>query len=166
VVLDPVGTLILVVEASVALAGFSGVVVALGDRAVGDWSKYERTRLTNLLTASFVALFLSLGAIALLHAGVSDSLTWRLASLSWSPIAQGAALVAVRRFLRTPETEPGRPGRTVFLIIQISVSAVVLLQLFNAVVLAEFWPFLVALIETFGLACYSFVRLLTVPRSQ
>jgi hypothetical protein len=78
---------------------------------------------------------------------------------------KGGVVVSARRLLRTPETEPGRPGRTVFLILQISVSAVVLLQLFNAVVLAEFWPFLVALIETFGLACYSFVRLRTIPRS-
>jgi len=56
---DPIETLMLLVEAALAMAGFSGVVIVFGRRSTGVWPRVERTRFKNLLITSFSVLFLS-----------------------------------------------------------------------------------------------------------
>ena len=85
---DPVDTLILMVEAAVAIAGFTGVVVVFGRRSTGDWSKLELIRIRNLLGTSFSVLFLSLSTLLLLHTGIGPETTWRVGSALWSVSAQ------------------------------------------------------------------------------
>jgi hypothetical protein len=157
---DPVETLIVLVEAAVAIAGFSGVVIVFGRRATGEWSRIERARLLNLLLMSFSVLFLSLLTLVLLHAGTAPATTWRIGSGTWSVIAIQRIAVTIRNYARIPQEDPERPGIMVPTSL-LGVSAiVVLLSLGNVIALKEFWPFLAALVWLFGLACYSFAQLL------
>ena len=161
---DPFATLGIVIETSVTLAGFSGVVVVLGKRVHGEWgSELERSRLTNLLVATLAPMFLCLTALALLHAGISEADSWRVVSIAWIPPAQGYAIRSARLFLRASDDDPGKIPFGVFLFFQVAIVACSVLQIINAVVLGEFWPFLVSLILALSLATFSFHRLLDQP---
>ncbi len=159
---DPVETLRILVEASVAMAGFSGVVVVFGRRAEREWSQIERARLANLLTTSFSVLFLSLTALVLLHAGTDPKITWRIGSATWSIIATYVVVLTARRAAQGPRDDPERPNAAWIVLLLGLSGAFVLLSVANAVTMSEFWPFLAALVWLFALACYSFTRLLLV----
>lgn len=133
-------SLALIVGAAVTLAGFSGVVLVLGRRARGKWSALERARIFNLLATTFAALFFSLSALTLLHAGSHVSAETQVA----------------------PATESGRPSFGTVLVLGVFTTLVAGLQIVNVVWLCEFWPVLVALEATLGISCYVFARLLTV----
>jgi hypothetical protein len=60
-------------EISVALAGFSGIVIAFGRRSIGSLGKLEVRRLSNLFILSGLALVFSLLGISLLHLNLEDS---------------------------------------------------------------------------------------------
>ena len=160
---DPVETLNLLVEAAVAVAGFSGVVIVFGRRATGEWSPIERRRFLNLLLTSFTVLFLSLLALVLLHAGTSPATTWRIGSGLWSVIAIQRIVVTIRNYVRTPREDPQRESVMVVTIAQGVSVIVVLLNLGNVLALKEFWPFLTAQVWFFAAACYFFTRLLLSP---
>jgi len=157
---DPVETLTLLVEAAVAIAGFSGVVIVFGRRATGEWTRVERARFKNLLITSFSVLFLSLLALVLLHAGASPATTWRIGSGIWSVIAIQQLVATIRNYIRIPREDPQRPGVMVPIIVLGLSVPVVFLSFGNVFALKEFWPFLTAQVWLFGVACYSFARLL------
>lgn len=158
---DPVETLGLLVEAAVAIAGFSGVVVVFGRRATGEWSGLERLRIGNLVSASFSVLFLSLAILLLLHIGIAAATTWRAGSAIWTAVAV-RQLILVSRIYRTLQKDPQRPRVTMFSL-QLSVASVVIaLNVWNTLVLGRFWPFFAAQVFLFGVACYSFASLLLI----
>lgn len=68
-----------IAEIAVALAGFSGLVLVLGQRR-DRLTELERYRLILLLTPSLVALFMALAPLALLETGIGSMLLWRAAS--------------------------------------------------------------------------------------
>ena len=157
---DPVETLNLLVEAAVAFAGFSGVVIVFGRRASGEWSLIERQRFLNLLLTSFMVLFLSLSALVLLHAGTAPATTWRIGSGLWSVIAIQRIAVTIRNYVRAPREDPERVGIVVVATILGGSGIVVLVSFANVFALKEFWPFLAAQVWLFAAACYFFTRLL------
>ncbi len=159
---DPVATLMILVEASVAMAGFSGVVVVFGRRADREWSQIERDRLANLLATTFSVLFLSLAALILLHASIDPTTTWRICSAAWTLIAIYNTVVAARRAARVSRDDPERPNAAWIVVILALTGGFALLTFANAVTMSEFWPFLAAMVWLFALACYSFTRLLLV----
>lgn len=83
--IDVSGILIAFAETGVALAGFSGVVVAFGSRSVGKWHYGDRLRLNFLLESSLTA-----GAFALLTLllrsmiAAPDSIPWVTVSALWA----------------------------------------------------------------------------------
>jgi hypothetical protein len=157
---DPADTLMILVEASVAIAGFSGVVVALGRHADGEWSQIERGRLVLLLNTSFSVLFLSLAALVLLHAGTEPTTTWRIGSATWSIIATYQTVLAARRALQVSRDDPELPHVAWIVTVLSLTFVIILLSLANGLAMGQFWPFLAALVWLFGLACYAFARLL------
>lgn len=72
--------LALIAEISVAMAGFSSVVVAYGRRYEAGWSASDRIRLSILVGGSLAVLFLALLPGALRWLGVDDVLAWTLSS--------------------------------------------------------------------------------------
>ena len=160
---EPAATLMILVEAALALAGFSGVVVVFGRRSAGVWSELERTRLINLLVSGFSVLFLSLAALLLLHARVAPAMTWRIGSGAFL-LLMVYRIIQVPRRLRSTSTDPQRPGIGLILFSSGGHAIVILANLGNLVVLGEFWPFLAALVWSFGLGCAIFAQLLLLVK--
>jgi len=75
--LEP-GTLSTFAEVGIALAGFSGVVVVLGRRAVGEWIPLDRFRAITLLTLSLLLVVFSLLPLVLEPLGLAELTSLRL----------------------------------------------------------------------------------------
>jgi hypothetical protein len=75
--LEP-GTLSTFAEVGIALAGFSGVVVALGRRALGEWVPVDRLRSTTLVTLSLLLVVFSLLPLVLEPLDLSELTSLRL----------------------------------------------------------------------------------------
>ena len=96
-------------EVATAFAGFTGIVVILGRRSIGEWRSNEMTVVSVLLASSLgVVLFAfvpDLGRAAQL----SPSATWRVSAFlfaSYHLIVILASLVAIRRALARGDTLP------------------------------------------------------------
>jgi hypothetical protein len=71
-------------------------------------------------------------------------------------------VLTARRAAQGPRDDPELPNAAWIVLLLGLSGAFVLLSVANAVTMSEFWPFLAALVWLFGLACYSFTRLLLV----
>ena len=104
---DPLQT---IAEIAIALAGFTGVVAYLGERARGEWRAVDLFRFKNLLTCSIAALLLSFAPILIHKLGALESTAWR-----WSSGMTAAILVVVfarvRAIRQLPEVEQGEISR-------------------------------------------------------
>ena len=67
-----------IAEVAVTLAGFSGVIFALGNRAGGTLSAKEESGLTHMLLTSFGPVLISLVALVLLKSDLENILAWRI----------------------------------------------------------------------------------------
>jgi hypothetical protein len=67
-------------EIGVALAGFSGITVAIGRRAQGHWDEADRQRLQDLLIASLGAACFAILPIVLTKSGMVDVMALQLCS--------------------------------------------------------------------------------------
>ena len=70
--------LVTIPQVAVTLAGFSGVIFALGNRSGGRLTEKEESGLTHMLLTSFGPVVISLLAVVLLKSGLSEELAWRL----------------------------------------------------------------------------------------
>ncbi|MEE2525928.1 hypothetical protein V0U79_06085 [Hyphobacterium sp. HN65] len=75
------GALHTIAQLSVALIGFSGIVVALGDRAIGSWSQAERLQLYALVLPPATALAASFAPELLATEIGSHEEVWRWSNL-------------------------------------------------------------------------------------
>ena len=156
--MEPVELLTAIIEASVALIGFSGLVIALGRRSSGEWSPLEKLRLVNLLGVGVILLGCTLLALILLSAGLSHAVVWALSSVAWVVLVLPFAVWAFSRAPRVVEDD------TVTSMYRVVVGAVVAataaIQVANAIVLQEFWPFFLGLAVLLILGVTQFFRLL------
>ncbi len=67
-----------IAEIAVTLAGFSGVIFALGNRSGGKLTAKEESGLTHMLLTSFGPVVISLFALLLLKSDIGDELAWRI----------------------------------------------------------------------------------------
>ena len=74
--------LLTIAEIAIALAGFSGVVAFLGNRAQGEWRSADLIRFKNLLNYSIAALLFSFFPIIFFELGVSEPTAWRTPQVS------------------------------------------------------------------------------------
>ena len=89
--MDAFSALTLIAELGVALAGFGGVAIALGGHA-REYAPTERLRIQTFFGLAALSVSASLLCIVLLVAEISESTTWRAASIFLT--AAGAGLVA------------------------------------------------------------------------
>ncbi len=157
--MDVVETLIGITEIAVALAGFTGVVVAFGSRSHGTWHPGDLLRLTFLLEASLTAAGFSLLALLLVSADMHASDRWLVCSLSWAAYMLGS-LIASRRALSRSEATHGDTDK---LSNRFTATLFVLMigtQILNAVFWQDFTPFLAALVLNLAGAAMQFTRLI------
>ena len=156
--IDPVEFLTAIVEASIGLLGFTGVVVALDRSSDSSWSSRERVRIVNLLGWGSITLGSTLLSLALLSAELQPQLLWRVASLIWLAFAVPFSTWQIVGIFRI---RPLKPFTWVYVISTYTfLIGVAAFQLGNVVQWNVFWPHFSALTVGLGLGASQFVRLL------
>ena len=157
-----------IAEISIALAGFTGVVAFLGERARGKWRPVDLFRFNNLLTCSIAALLLSFAPILIHKLGASESTAWR-----WSSGMTAAILVfvfaRVRAIRQLPEVEQGEISRRALGVLGASRAATLALLVANATDVAysgESGPCLAGLVYLLAFSAFQFVRLLLLLHTR
>ena len=153
----PTDTLTVIIEAAAALAGFAGIVATLRREA---WTRLDSLQIRNLLSSAFSALFVSIIALILIHAEVPERTTWITLSAIWFVVGALSTGYNARAYRQLAIESGGKLSASNIFWFG-SVILVLLLQVYNVLVLAQFWPVLVAVSWLFGLTCYSFWELLT-----
>jgi hypothetical protein len=105
------GSLELLAEVSIALAGFSGVVLILGRRSSGHLSALERRRLGFLLETTLGVFFLSLTPLVISAAGVPPQLNLRICSAAMLGLAVSLGVLWFIRNARLSDEESARRVR-------------------------------------------------------
>jgi hypothetical protein len=162
--MDEEAALTAVAEIAVAVAGFSGVAMALGSRTHDQsWSVGQRVLFVDLIMHSGIGLFASLIPIVMMHRLGSSPRIWVVASLIW---AICACFGVGSGFLRGRKL-PKPPGLEAYVgpVVLTSFFALIVLQAYNVVVIRAFWPYLAALVGNLFFAFVQFMRLV-VPRIE
>lgn len=155
--MDQVQLLTAVIEASIALLGFSGLVIAVGRRASGEWSPVEKLRLTLLLGVGLLLLACTILALTLLSAQLSQAAVWALSSAAWVVFGLPIFVWAFSSALRLIDS-PSVAARYRNGVAAVAV-ALTAIQVTNAISLQEFWPFFAALGVTLIVGVTQFLRL-------
>lgn len=157
---DPHATLSIFAEVSVALAGFSGIVIAFGRRSLGALTQLELRRLANLFVFSGSVLLLALLGMSLLHLVPADSSSlWRSASALVFVFGTFWMIMDARRVSRLAPTERADvKGYILYPFMAAGVAALVL-QLVNVLLFHEAWPFFLALVLAIAFALQQFILL-------
>jgi hypothetical protein len=150
------GILTTLAEVAIAIAGFSGIVVALQNRTV-VWSEMDELRFSMLLQVSFGGVLFSFVPIVLYLMHPSEPFVWRWSSGLW------LVYIACTTAYRVPQSRivvsaPGSNAAVRFMFIVFCTSA--LLQVANVVWLRVSWPHVVTVMLSLLLAFVLFVRLL------
>ena len=161
--MNSIESLYLIVEASLALAGFAGIVTVLSKRGASELSPIHRLNLVNLLATSFGALFMSLTAMVMLAAAVAEPFVWRTISIAGLLTTLYFTSKSIRTIMAAEGQGHQRLGPARFLAINLPLLLVCLVQVWNVIGPGEFWPVLLLLVALFGIGCLSFVRLLFAP---
>ena len=156
--MEPSDALFNVVEASLALAGFAGIVTALGQRREGDWRPVDRDRVVNLLLSTLFPFASSLLTLTLIYARVQS--VWRVSSAVLAIFLLLAGMFRWRPVLRVLKATGDSIGRSYVAATYVSISALFVLQLANLFHFNTFWPYFggIALILCIGAS--QFARLL------
>ena len=152
-------------QIAVAIAGFAGVVAVFRSGSVHDWGLVERFWLRLLLSNSILPLaFSMIGLLSLAFTPVSPAI-WRwcsaLATLFLLPYAT-MILRTLIGFAPGQLEAAGGSKLTSYALFALLVIAC-LLQVYNLVTLAAFWPFFGVIVAMLLGAMYQFVRLVQTP---
>jgi hypothetical protein len=153
-------TLVGIAEISVALAGFTGVVVAFGSRSHGNWHPGDRLRLNFLLESSLTAGAFALLTLVLVQVSPqSASISYATASALWA-LFMPWSLFASHRRIRDNALKHGDIdqfwNRFVFVVFLLLIVA----QVGNLLLWRQFGPLLAALCFNLAGASMQFARLI------
>lgn len=159
-IMEPDKYLLATAQISLAMAGFAGVVAAYRNQSDDGWGTVERFWLRLLLFNSILPFLFSLVGIFILIVD-ANAASWRWSSGFAAICLSLYALMIVRNLQRI---EPGAlkaAGSGVFVsraLFGILVT-VCLLQVWNFVAGAGFWPFFAAILALILGAIFQFARL-------
>ena len=143
-----------------ALAGFSGIVIAFGRKAGGALSAVEIRRLSNLFILSGAALILSLLGISLLHFDFENrELLWRGASVAVIVLSVPWLVWDLVRVLRLPPHERADVKNSILVPFNAAAITMLILQIANGVSIGQSWPFFLALVLIIAGAFQQFILL-------
>ena len=149
--------LITYVQIGVAISGFSGIVVSLGNRGRGEWSYRERQLLYVLLGMSGGCTLLSALPLVLASTGLAEPTVWSASSGCSVVLQLGFMVARARQVVRDADTlarerwvlAGGFGGGVVC----------VAAQLVNCVWLGVAWPHLATITFSLAVSFIVFVRL-------
>ena len=164
---DAQATLSIFAEVAVALAGFSGIIIAFGRRSLGALSPLESRRLYNLYFSSGLVLFSSLLGNSLIHAESLDAaLLWRGESMLILVFGFPWIVIDWFRVRRLDSTERADvKAYILYPFICVGLLALIL-QVLNVIALGQSWPFFVALVFVIAFAFQQFILLVRMGFSE
>ena len=162
-------TLALLAEVFIALAGFTGIVAALGQRSAGAWRPVDVIRFRAKLESSLAGLLFAIVPFGCFYIGVPESLTWRAGSAllivyAWSIIIRTVHKQRQLRATADPDFVPG--ARLTIMIGAIPVSAALLMNAAGTSLVPAFGGYLIGLLFLLVLDCTMFVLLLRFIRAE
>jgi len=149
--------LITYVQIGVAISGFSGIVVSLGNRGRGEWSHRDRQLLYALLTMSGGCTLLSALPLVLASTGLAEPTVWSTSSACSVILQLGLMLNRARQVVRDADTL----ARERWVLAGAYAGGVVCVaaQLMNCVWLGVAWPHLATITWYLVVSFIVFVRL-------
>ncbi len=156
--MEPTDALFNIVEASLALAGFAGIVSVLDQRSTGHWRSDDRDRIVNLLLATLFPFASSLLALTLIYADVAS--VWRVSSAALTFILLVWVVVSGLGVLRARQDPMVSVSTSYVATISLSVAASIALQLANVLQFGAFWPYFAGLAVLLCIGASQFARLL------
>ena len=152
-------------ELAVGIAGFSGIIVAIGYRS-GELEPLDRFRVLNVLSTALIAAFGGLLPQLFAGLGFTGGSLWR-----WSSVGFGFFLVALFtdahvRLHKLSAIDRANVSRVLWLVILGGVAAMAALQLVNATRASPSpGPVFASLVALLGCSAILFIRVLLVrPR--
>ena len=156
------GTLTVLAEIAIAIAGFSGIVAGLSRRSELEWGDLDRVRLGMLLQSSFVVAFFSLLTLVLASTDIDFATVWRISSAGWLAYMGVSLILSWRRYrvLRGDAGSlPPEASRPLLMVLLIGAAFSIGAQLANTISLGVPWPHLAALLWGLVAAAMFFARL-------
>jgi len=150
------GTLEVFAEIAIAIAGFSGVVSALGGGTKA--TDLDRLRLAMLLQSSLTTAFFSLLPLVLFSTSLAPASIWGVTSSCWI-LYMAVHLTTLRRRIGYAGSAPDRMGRPLLAFAFSGIALMLVLQALNAAAMRLAWPHLAALLWGLLTASLFFVRL-------
>jgi hypothetical protein len=155
-------------EVSVALAGFTGVVAAFGQRR-GHWASIDTVRFRVMLLTSLAALVFSILPFAVHHMNATSATTWAVSSALLASYLVVHVFIDTHR-LRNGEIPKDPQFRAWSLALAYSLAgAAVVIQVLNALDIVfhrAFGPFLLGLCCLLLICTQMFIRLLSFVGQQ
>jgi hypothetical protein len=157
--METVELLVGIAEIAVALAGFTGVVVAFGSRSQGRWHAGDRLRLVFLLESSLTAAGFALFALLMLSMTDDKQVAWTLLSMSWAAFMTWSLWTSHRRIDANLEAH-GDVDRFANRVTGMLFAVSVLVQIANSILWHQASPFLAAVMLNLAGAAMQFSRLI------
>jgi hypothetical protein len=157
---NPHDTLSIFAEVAVALAGFSGIIIAFGRRPSGALTPLELRRLSNLFVLSGFVLISSLLGVSLLYIESLEPTTfWSIGSATVFLLVTPWLILDWRKVTRLEEEERAEVKAYVIYPFNFLAVVVLLLQIANVFVISKSWPFFLALALATTFAFQQFILL-------
>jgi hypothetical protein len=153
------GILTALAEVGIAIAGFSGIVVALQHRS-GRWLEIDKVRFSMLLQLSLASVFWSLIPILLHLVNPAKTFVWAWSSGLWLAYILATLVYRLPRNIPAVTAAPEPWSRFMGAYMFTSLTLQVLLQTTNLVWLREAWPHVLTILLGLFLASLFFIRLL------
>jgi hypothetical protein len=163
--MEPGEALTTAAQIAVALAGFAGVVVAFRSSSLHEWPLLDKYRLWLLLGNALVPLFACLFGMLLLTIKPTPLSIWRWCSVFSLFLISVFGVVSRRRQSELgPRVIQEMGGyRYLFYVIAALGIAVLLLQIYNALVPGVFWFFYAAIVFQLTTGSLQFARMILLP---
>lgn len=164
--MEPHIALVASAQVSIAIAGFAGVVAAFRSESVHNWGVVERFWLRLQLLNSILPLAFCLFGLLSLSVAPVSSTTWRYCSGIAAVCLLPYAVMIIKNLIRFAPGQLQAAGGRKFISYTLFVllTAVCILQVWNAVTLGAFWAFFGAIVALLLGAMYQFVRLILTPQ--
>ena len=166
--MEPSASLVASASLSVAIAGFAGVVASFRGESVHEWTAVEKFWLRLLLFNSILALAFSLFGVFVLTVATVSPTAWRWCSGVAALLLSPYAAMIVKNLIGFGSSGLKAAGGNVIASYSLLgvLIAVSILQLFNAISIAAFWPFYGAILALILGAVYQFIRLVLRPQQD